>query len=631
MSEGGEVSGEKESSRPNSGGDIELDVDQYADDDAPRSRPQSQSQSRAQQMLDAIRKKEEDAKKEVRLRMEKGLRQLLGYHNPVELSSICGLLHLPVQERGHISLQQVLDYAIVNGNVKGDRLKKVLECCWEEPLVQYIRSELNPHFHRAKDPATVVMHWWKEGGLVSDQKIFNPHFVSREVKKVGVGYEDVTSPDILARLDELRAEQEIMKNAERLMFHVQNYESIHNYFESMRSLRQHEVKLREWLISEVEITRVRLDVVDEAVHYSLKCEKDCEQLTRDVTSTLMNRLSRDESYGYDLLNARHSHQNNLVVLNAYLRRLIDGCEAFHSPFPSAPFDVPDNESQLSTALRRFMKALRLYKQIKDDDCSNHIERRAQNRAELARLMNVQERLEKRLSFLKSKAFWEEQRLDAERLALRKMLADDARRVALNEATRQEAWGTTLDMAARACESNKRRRDLYPILRQGLLGTSKLVHQWCNDVDDVFEVLTQDCREEIARNKEMEKEEEDMRKYMKELAAKEKKARLAKKKKEAAAAAKKKKKEASDSGSKSGKSAASSKKSAKSKGSKSEGGKKAKKGEGKKKGKGDGKKKGKAKSKDKDVGDEGSVESAGSKGSKATAKSGKSKGAKKKKK
>ena len=549
---------------------FEVSVDIPEDDDEKRSRPQSQSQSRAGEMVANIKKKEEDVKRAVRARMEAGLRKLLSFHNAVELSSICGLLHMPVQERGHISLQQVLDYAIVGGSVKGDRLKKVLDCCWEEPLVSYIREELNPNFHRAKDPATVVLHWWKEGGLVSDQSLFNPVFVSREVKMVGVGYEGVTSPDLLAKLDELRGVQETMKKAERLMFSVQNYVTIHNYFEQMRLLRKAEVDLREWLINEVEITRVRLDVVDEAVHYALKCEKECDSLNRDVTNMLATRLSEGEIHGVDLLKARFSHENNMLVFQEYLERLIVSCTPFHSAFPDAPFDVPDNASQVSTSMDCLVKSFKLYKWIKDNDGANHISRHHDNDVELTRLEGVRARLEAHLSFLKKKAFWEEQRLESERLALRKLLHDDERRTQTNAFCRQEAWGTSLTFAAKALETQMQKRDLYPLLRQGLLGTSKQIHAWCHEVNDIFEVLDEDTFKQIADIHSMEASEAEMRKFDKALAMSEKKAKAATKKKKDAKDKKAAAKKAGDDGSKGGKSAASSKGSKKSKASKKSG-------------------------------------------------------------
>ena len=56
-------------------------------------------------------------------RMTEGLRALLGLHTPPELSSICGVLKLPVKEKGSTSLKAIIDYASQGGKMDPDRTK----------------------------------------------------------------------------------------------------------------------------------------------------------------------------------------------------------------------------------------------------------------------------------------------------------------------------------------------------------------------------------------------------------------------------------------------------------------------------------------------------------------------------
>lgn len=76
----------------------------------------------------------EESKNAALNRMKDGLMEILKMHNPFELSSLCGVLHLKTQQKGNVSLELIIDYAFGGRTMIEEKIKKVLEAMWEGTL-----------------------------------------------------------------------------------------------------------------------------------------------------------------------------------------------------------------------------------------------------------------------------------------------------------------------------------------------------------------------------------------------------------------------------------------------------------------------------------------------------------------
>ena len=323
-----------------------------------------QSKKRAEELMKKLKGNIDNSNKKALQRMMIGLKKVLDLHNPIELSSICGSLFLKVQERGHISLKSILKYAEINGAPNTQRIEKIISACWEEPLMEYIRSELNPNFHRAKDPSLTVINWWKEGGIIGDER-FTPHFMNREVKKK---YDPklVVSEDITKRLWDVRIIQEGLKISERQMFSVQNYDTICEYLSSLRTLRKAEIEMRNFLITEVETSRVRLDTLDEVLHWSLRHEEECNRLRDIACRNVSEQIARAEIRLEHLIEQRNEFQKDVMHFNEYISNMLDDFENYTGKgFPSICPNVNWDGDIKTHSMRSLKSKFMTYKEQRD--------------------------------------------------------------------------------------------------------------------------------------------------------------------------------------------------------------------------------------------------------------------------
>lgn len=96
-----------------------------------------------------LKTREQIAQEHATQRMTEGITVLLTMHSPSELSSICGVLKLKSLERGHSSIEQIVNH-LKSVNVGGQvmiseaKLHKVLENIWEGPIHEYLASIGHP-------------------------------------------------------------------------------------------------------------------------------------------------------------------------------------------------------------------------------------------------------------------------------------------------------------------------------------------------------------------------------------------------------------------------------------------------------------------------------------------------------
>jgi hypothetical protein len=208
----------------------------------------------------------------------RGLEELLDKHSPVELSSICGTLRLPVQQRGYVSKQSILDYANKGNQVVEARVHQILHGMWEGVLVDYCKAN-NDLYRTTMDPVSNVLLLWAQGGLTGAGKRYTNHFFSREILKT---YADVTYPDLIEKLAALRLAQEKLKNREMAIYRNNDYDMIIAYTVEIHKLAAEERAFRQFLSIEVETLRARTDLLDATILGASKAQEIVRNELRPV-------------------------------------------------------------------------------------------------------------------------------------------------------------------------------------------------------------------------------------------------------------------------------------------------------------------------------------------------------------
>jgi hypothetical protein len=248
-------------------------------------------------------------------RMQEGLSRILGLHTAVELSSICGCLRLKPQQKGNNSIEQIMRYASAHEEMVEDRTKHILSFMWEGALWEYLHSIGHPIHNMRLDPRDTIYEIWKRGGLLDSNNVFAPHFIAREVKKRN---EWVQSDDIQKRLEALQEAQNKAKVAERKVISEHDYTNILDYFNMMSSLRRMETNVRDYLISELEISRSRIDSLQDQSKLLRGQLSENEKQFMSVAETLNVKLANAEFSRDRAVRDRLNMESYLFRLNGVI-------------------------------------------------------------------------------------------------------------------------------------------------------------------------------------------------------------------------------------------------------------------------------------------------------------------------
>jgi hypothetical protein len=261
--------------------------------------------------LEGLQSMQEMMKAHAFQRMKDGLRKILSLHTAVELSSVCGCLQLKTQQKASTSLDLIMKYASETEEINEEKMKKILSFLWEGALWEYLHSVGHPTSTMLIDPKITILKLWESGGFLEGMNNFIPHFISREVKKRN---DWITSEDIQVRIEKIQKAQDSAKLAERKILSDHDYTNILSYFNQMSNLRSLENNVREYLISELEIARSRIDSYEES---SIMVRDQCSELEKkfiQITEVLNNRLGyMEDMYEREI-------QKNLS-LESYLCRM----------------------------------------------------------------------------------------------------------------------------------------------------------------------------------------------------------------------------------------------------------------------------------------------------------------------
>jgi len=395
-------------------------------------------------------------------RMKDGIQKILSLHTPVELSSLCGCLGLKVQEKGSTSIHFITQYASESNDLDAERLKKIMNFMWEGALWEYLHSIGHPIHSMRPDPKKTILEIWEQGGLLGGNvNGFVPHFIAREVKKRN---EWIQSADIQERLEKLRKAQDAAKSAERKIISDHDYTNILSYFNQMGALRRLENSVREFLISEVEIVRSRIDSCEESAKMNRKQLAENEQYYMKIVNAINEQLALTEFVCEERITERYKLEGDLQRLSNVMESYI-AAEENREMIGGGTMQALKlrQGEECSASVRTIHAQIQQYKQVRD-----HMDSvlRAQSRAQrtgAGHADEMVEALQAELESLNEHSVKETARADAAERALffcRRKLAKLENKQKISA---HESWGSSARFASHLDHQLRLARSLKPVM------------------------------------------------------------------------------------------------------------------------------------------------------------------------
>jgi hypothetical protein len=398
-------------------------------------------------------------------RMQDGLRKLLSLHSAPELSSLCGCLGLKAQLKGAASVEMILKYASETEEMNEHKITRILNYMWEGALWEYLHSIGHPVHSMLLDPKLTILKIWEEGGLIQGNTTFIPHFIAREVKK---RYEWVQSEDIKSRLEKLRIAQETTKRAERKVVSEHDYTNILTYFSQMSDLRKLENSVREYLISELEIARSRVDSCQDTAAMSRAQIAEGEMHFIRVAEALNEKLAYSEFVCDTLQNERYATERDLQRLTA----IIDSYTAAELSRETsgggviAPHTFSD-ASDSSKSVRLLHKKLQQYHSLRNKADNSLRDRTRGHIEEIDRLEILIREYEEELSEKMDETDLLVERVNRTeselKVCARRLMKGEIR----EKISREQSWSSVLRFASKTNEFDQKMRLIKPLLIAGL--------------------------------------------------------------------------------------------------------------------------------------------------------------------
>jgi len=186
-------------------------------------------------------------------RMNIGLRTVLGLHNAIELSAICGMMQLRPLERAEKSIDQIVAFCKINDGFNENLIRRTVNTMGETAIVEYLMSIGHPLTSLFSDPRPALMRYWQNGGFLNlNNNAFTPHYVA---KRVILRASTNTPPDVQIKIDALSEKELELKKLEREVFRVPDYNNVYTFFQVMHKLREQEGEFRTYMVSSLSLAR----------------------------------------------------------------------------------------------------------------------------------------------------------------------------------------------------------------------------------------------------------------------------------------------------------------------------------------------------------------------------------------
>mmetsp|Transcript_32415 Transcript_32415/g.44413 ORF Transcript_32415/g.44413 Transcript_32415/m.44413 type:complete len:608 (+) Transcript_32415:11-1834(+) len=429
---------------------------------------------------------EQMLKEQALKRMQVGLRKILELHMPVELSSICGCLHLKVQEKGSNSIDQILQYASATEELDKEKVFNILKFMWEGPLWEYLQSTGHPIYSMRTDPKYTIMQLWENGGFLEGANKFNPHFIAREVQS---RYDWVQSEDIRCRLEKLRIAQEASKAAETKIIAEHDYTHILTYFKKMYELRNMENSFREYLITELEGIRGQIDsglAIARVYREQLKEAKEFSISTANkLNQTLATAESVSDSLIAEKLQMEADLQGLVKVLDSY-----DECEKIRRTNGGGGYNPLKMRWSLTSSitLKTLEAKLQDYKSLRDSGDDQLREKCRDQAAEFDALQKRILQLEGQLEEKTVECRNEESKKELFKAAMESLARKMSRQEVLQKSAAQQSWSSSMRSAAKTLQMEQKLHRVKPLLLAGLKHTNKTVYEICFTLLSFLDIL-----------------------------------------------------------------------------------------------------------------------------------------------
>lgn len=459
---------------------------------------------KGQQRMAGLQSYDEMLKDHALQRMREGLRKVLQLHSPSELSSLCGVLRLPVKEKASTSLNHILDYASEGGVVQQDKMLGLLDKMWEGALFEYLRSIGHPIHSMFVDPKETVLRLWQTGGMLGES-LFIPHFVAREVKK---RYEWVASPDVATRLEELRTMQEKAKTAEHVVLTGHDFTNILEYFKKMSDLRRYEDQVREYVVAELETSRARIDSTRETSAMMREDMAELEEQLITLTGEVNTQLAAQEFVAQTYMKEGLATQNDLQrlcdIMDSYLEAEEDREESGGGTYQAMALRQPENSCM---NIRKLHEKMQQYRDMRDENNENLRERARGHIYEIERLESVVRDLEHQLEYRQRDLKYQTERADAAEADV-KFCAKKMTKMSLNKIVGvEEAWGASLRWQLKCVDIQNRHAASKKLLVAGIRERdNKMVNLLSYALVDIYGLVSPQEMREIEELKEFERED-----------------------------------------------------------------------------------------------------------------------------
>jgi hypothetical protein len=411
--------------------------------------------------------------KEAKLRFKRlgdALRSILKLHNPVELSSICGNLGLPTQERGSTSLENIIAFCIEKNEFSEGKIIQMISATWEGALFEYLKSVGYPMISSFADPKLAVMKYLRKGLIAEGITPFTPHYVC---KRVAPRYDWIQSQDIAPKLVKLREIETVVKKTEKEVMAEDDFNNVLAYMQKMHELRRLENEYRDYASNELEIARSKLDRAESNEKMAQEMLIDMEHRYITVSKDLNRELAHRESIGETLATEK-------IMLEGQLRRLrkvIYSCKTSTAARCEGrtPLDPPnivavsvmDDIDECDHAVRNLHHDILSFKEVAnqtDDELRTFILKQAN---EIKVLNEKIEGLKYDVSLADQRARIAVEREKNAILEVNSCAKDILRREQMADATRKVTWDTSVRWANRAQGMEEKLRKFAPAIKSAI--------------------------------------------------------------------------------------------------------------------------------------------------------------------
>lgn len=444
-------------------------------------------------------------------RISASIRLLLRLHHPVELSSICGNLKLPVQDKGPVSLEHIVKYCIIDGKFSDERLMDVVSNCWEGALYEFLKAVGYSVYSATVDPKMTTMKVLRCGLYDDGLEPFVPHYIRRRMED-RINWP--TSEDLAPKLLEIKKVEDIVKKSEKAALNSEDYSNVLRFLQKLHELRRLELEFREYATKQLESSRSSQDRAESNVQAAEEMLMDLEVRYMKVSTTLNTKLAERETASRELAASKLLMESQLQRLRRVVRSCRMSTEARCRDLtpldppriePVTVLDEADDECHLT--ILALQKDILDYK-VSADTVDNQLRAFSQEQAQ--QISNLKDNINDLMDDIRVLQHKLEFANDRERRAVAevaKVAEDIVKRENMAESTRKLTWEASVRWANRAQVMEEKLRAMIPQVRAAIVSKHLEFKALGAEINKQFALATPERVHEWLETDRMEAEEQ----------------------------------------------------------------------------------------------------------------------------